>query len=282
MKTTQALKKILPILCMVSVCITSQAQFAKFEGIWISSALDYLKIKDSGNTDPLYYANTLGNVNMKVAAEVYIHADTIIFSQKYNPSQKFGLLVTSKNDTGLTIRPITKLAKDFFQNRASIRFIKQGYNVDHSIQFEKLVYTTTSCRGDCPEFYMEIDNRKNVYLDGLFFVYEKIIPDTIHGLTKAHPDLLLDTARSGYFVGVLDDTLYNQLILLLKTSHLKTVKVPRSMVSDGPNETLTIFFSGQQKYFATHDFPTVLSSLVGYLYSLNTKVNWVRTEKKRK
>ena len=124
---------------------------------------------------------------------------------------------------------------------------------------------TTTCYGTCPKIDLEIDSNRNIYLSGEFY--------------KAYG--LIDTAMSGKFVGKLTDTLYNELINILKTSNLRSLYFPEAEGMDGSTKTLIIYYNGQRKYLKSMFPPTIAERLILFLYRIRKIAVMTRTNEKR-
>jgi len=268
------LKTTITILTIL-IWTTSYGQFDKFKGTWISSSNDVMVINDT--------INKYDNSNMLCTADkdegmaFYLFVDTLSFQKKYYSSatnyeklyiDRYDLIVLKQTDTSIIVRPLSKLSKKFFNNRTNITFIKQEFNTDKSITFEKIVYHTTNCFGSCPIIDLEIDSERNVYLKGEFY--------------KDGLEFYVDSIKSGQFVGKLNDALYNELIDILQTCNLKTLVFPEIYCCDAPITTLIIYYNGQRKYLKSMFPPTLADKLIEFLYFVNEKADLAKTNEKRK
>lgn len=258
----------------ILIWTTSYGQFDKFKGTWISSTGDVMVINDT--------LNKYDNSNMLCTSDndegmaFYLIGDTLSFQKQYYSSatnyeklyvDRYDLVITKRTDTSLTVRPTSLLSKKFFNKRANITFIKQEFNRDKSIVFEKIIYHTTSCFGSCPTIDLEIRNDKSVYLKGQFYNDNSMFET--------------DSIRSGLFAGKLNDTLYDELIDILQTCNLQTLSFPERHGADAPVTTLIIYYNGQRKYLKSMFPPTVADKLIEFLYLISEKANLTRTNEKR-
>lgn len=226
--------------------------------------------------------NKYDNSNMLCTADkeegmaFYLIGNILSFQKQYYSStthfeklyiDRYDLIVLNQTDTSITLRPSSKLSKKFFNKRTNITFIKQEFNVDKSIVFEKIIYHTTSCFGSCPTIDLEIKNDKSVYLNGQFYKDNSISE--------------MDSIKSGQFFGELNDTLYNELINILQTSNLRTLTFPDTNGYDAPVTTLIIYYNGQRKYLKSMFPPTIAKKLIVFLYLVNTKADLTRIDKER-
>ncbi|OCA80275.1 hypothetical protein BBH99_16055 [Chryseobacterium contaminans] len=237
-------------------------QDKKLQGTWISKNNDVIIIKEKDNR-----FNTLSTIYENEQLRLKIIGDTLSFYKEYTKAgsekeymSKYDFYIKSKKNKTLTLIPESNLSKEFFGNRKKIVFIKQEYNWDKSISFEKLVYHTTNCYGTCPVIDLEIDKNGNIYLSGEF---------------------LNDKNKSGQFKGKLSDELLNELMYILKTSNLRTWSFPKKEGHDGAVTTLIVYYNGERKYFKSMFPPTIADQLINFLYGLNEKVSLIRTEEKK-
>jgi hypothetical protein len=267
-KIIEALKTTITILAIL-ICTTAYGQLDKFKGTWVSSAQDVMIINDTIKSSMLCTIDK--DENMKL----YLMGNTLSFQNKYSSSatnfekiytDKYDLIILQQTDTSLTVSPSSKFSKKFFNNRDNITFIKQEFNRDQSIVFEKIVYHTTRCYGSCPTIDMEINNDKSIYLEGEFY--------KSRGYGK-------DSIRTGQFIGKLSDTVFNELVNLLQTCNLRTLTFPEKHGADAPVTTLIIYYNGQRKYLKSMFPPTVARELINFLYHLNERTNLTRTDEKR-
>ena len=269
------IRAIITILTIL-ICTTSYGQFDKLKGTWISSSNDVMKITVINDSINQSNSNSLCTANKDMTTQFYLFGDTLSFQLRYYiyPNyeklyiSRYDLIVLTQTDTSITVKPSSKLSKQFFNNRTNITFIKQEFNKDKSIIFKKIVYHTTNCYGSCPIIDIEIDNNKNVYLKGEFY--------------KDMMGFYVDSIKSGQFAGKLNDTLYNELIDILQTCNLKTLTFPEADCCDAPITTLIIYYNGKRKYLKSMFPPTISSKLIDFLYFVNEKADLTRTNEKRK
>lgn len=226
--------------------------------------------------------NKYDNSNMLCTADrdegmsFYLIGDTLSFQKQYYSSatnyeklyiDRYDLIILKQTDTSITVRPSSDLSKKFFNKRSSLTFIKQEFNKDKSIKFDKIIYHTTSCFGSCPTIDLEITNDRNIYLKGEFY--------------KENSMYEIDSLESGQFIGKMNDTLYNELINILQTCNLRTLAFPEIHGADAPVTTLIIYYNGQRKYLKSMFPPTIADKLIEFLYLINTKADLTRTNENR-
>lgn len=248
------------ILLFLSICIKGQNK--KIQGRWISNNNDVIEIKEDGNR-----FNILSTNETEEQLKVRIKKDSITFYSEYTNFDSgkthisnYDFYIKKLTDSKLILIPTSKLSKKFFKNKQQIVFTKQEFNVDSSMSFEKLVYRTTSCYGNCSIINLELDKNKNIYI---------------------HRELLNDKINSGNFVGTLSEEDYNRVNNILKTSNLKTWSFPEKDGSDAPTTTLIIYYNGKRKYFKSMFPPTISRQLINLLYEIGEKTKLVCTDKEK-
>ena len=196
---------------------------------------------------------------------LYLEGDTLSFQKRFYSSatnyerlyiDRYDLKLIMLSDSDMIVKPCSEKSQNFYCTDAEIKFKRQEFARDRTIHFEKIIFHTSSCFGDCPEIDLEIDSSKNIYLRGSY--YEG------YGATSRED-------RSGMFEGTLQDSLYTELILLLQTCNLRTLTFPQVIGFDGSVVTLIIYFDGQRKYFKSMFPPTIASRLIDYLYSVHDR-----------
>jgi len=265
------MKKIITIL-IIFVWTNSYGQFDKLKGTWISSSQDLICIRDT-NTIYEYNGNVISNKSENNSCQLSIQFDTLKFFDFYGYRDStfkdpYFLKILYQSDSILIVRPITNFSRNFFQNRESIKFVRQEYSIDTTIIFEKIVYhTTNDCLHPyyCPEINMQIDNHKNVYLDGVFYKenYE------------------IDSNYTGQFTGTLTNQFYDELINLIRTCNLKTLTFSdKWYADDSPERTFIIYFNGQRKYLKSTVPPRIVDRLIEFLDIINSRIDLKRTNEK--
>lgn len=262
------------LLATILLYQTAYSQFNKVKGTWISSANDVLILVDA--TNEIDHLNTLSTLTESDEMILRIIGDTLSFRSEYLSGEdhfkkirtdKYDMLISDSAKSRLVLSPVSDKAKDFFNNRNKIEFLRAEYNIDKTIHLEKLIYHTTTCFGSCPVVDMEVDENKVIYLQGKFFGHN----------SRSR----IDSLRSGTFMGVLPDSLYNELIFILQTSNLRTLTFPEVRGADAPESTLIIYYNGQRKYLKSMFPPTIARRLIHFLYSLSKNIVLERTAEKK-
>lgn len=250
------------------------AQYEKYIGVWVSEDQDVMAIRDTmglhGNT------SILGSGMGDMERAVYLYGDTLSFQYQYTSViggvekfniERYDLKIAEESDTSLTVIPVSPWAIKAFNYRNNIHFVKQAYNIDPTIQFEKIVYRSDACHGSCPIYHLEIRNDRSFYIDVTFF-------NPLHWTE-------IDNNKSGIFIGTLDETMYAELIRHIQTSNLKTLFFTDTCISDLPLQTIIIYYNGQRKYLKSKLPPVIVSNLVQFLNQLYDRAPLTKTQEKK-
>jgi Domain of unknown function (DUF6438) len=247
--------KIFTFILTFFICTSSFGQFDKLKGIWVTPSQDLLIIDDTAYLNIRnYLSNTVLEENNFL---LFLYGDTLSFQSHYTSSKtdfkveyidRYDFKTLKVTDSILMVKPTSKLAKDFYQNREEIIFTRQKYAIDSSIIFQKVAFHTTLCYGECPVYNLEIDSSGLAKLNAIV-VYK----------TKSYQH---DTSAQGNFTGQLSAPVFKNLIDVIKTSNLKTLRMNESLCCDGVIYTIVIYFNGQKKYFKTMTPPMIANNLI--------------------
>jgi hypothetical protein len=270
----QALMKLLLILTIfISTNTLGQNLFNTYKGTWINERQEAIIIKDTLNIEYNLQNWLSNNEEWYSRLSFSYHADTLSFYNKYfnyegNQSDLYSFKVIQVNDSFLIVRPLSSFAKQYFTNRDSIKFVRQEYAVDTSIKFEKLVYNlSSSCfPGPCPEIYVEINNKKAIYLDLTLY--------------KGYSEK--DNQHSGSFKAILSDSLYQEVVHLVQTCLLTNLFFPKIEANDGQIVDFIFYFNKKEKHLTSMIPPVIVYKLMDFLNTINTKVSLTRVPPKKK
>ncbi|MEX6690106.1 DUF6438 domain-containing protein [Danxiaibacter flavus] len=251
-------------------CTSAFAQLNKPVGTWINDDMEAIFI------DSVRDENYLTNADFREEPfKLVIIKDTLSFQQRYTSSKtnfkvkyvdRYDFKVDQQSDSILVLRPVSEPSKNFFLGKEVLTFKKQETTVDKSIQFQKLVFHTTTCHGTCNAYHMELNNSRHF----------KLYAETVYDQDSFRTDSL----DQGYFTGKVTDTLYHKLIAALQTSNLKTLRMKNEFCCDAPIITMIIYFNGQRKYFKSMSPPIVANNLINTLYEICKQNRGTKTNKK--
>lgn len=260
----QILKFILLIFILAFNQIDAQEN-EKLYGTWISKNNDVLTIKGEH-----YNFNVMSTISRESQLKIKIQKDTLRFYSVYTSSrenfkvehlEKYDFKIENIDKAFLILRPLDSLSQNFFNTKESIKFVKQEYNIDKSINFEKVIFHSTRCYGTCPIIALEIDKDRNIYLDIKHYS---------------------DSSKNGQFEGKLTQKEYNSLLKILETSNIKSWEFPEIMGADAPIRTIILYYNGIRKYFKSMFPPTVSYELIGFLRNITDSPQLIKTNIKRK
>jgi uncharacterized protein DUF6438 len=271
------LKIITAIISVLAICSSSYGQLNKLKGVWISSTSNAIKIESEDHANQ-FGNSILSNLKANIYCDAIINKDTLIFNHiyysflNYKPithADRYNFIILSLNDSAIILRPCSNFSKLFFDNRSTLKFVRQQNAIDTSIQFSKLFFHTSSCLGNCPVYHLEIDSNKQVKL----FTEQVFIFDS-NGVQ------IQDTTKQGYFSGILNDTSYNKLIKEIQSCNLKTLTLKKIEGRDGSTITIIVYFNSERKYFQSMFPPEILDSLIHTLSKICESNNFHKTNEK--
>ena len=130
------------------------------------------------------------------------------------------------------------------------------------IVFEKIIYHTTQCFGDCPIIDLEVDSNYDVYL--CRFIYANT----------------QDSAKSGFFKGKIDPHTYFNLTATIISSDYEHLKFPATFCCDAPIQTIIIYANGKRTRLSSMTAPEEARKLIDSLYNLAVEIDIPRTNEK--
>ncbi len=237
------------------------AQLTRLKGTWITPESELMLIHDTAS---LYAGNYLATKNSQQNYLLFLYGDTLSFQEHYSTSsdnfkevhvKKFDFQLNYLSDSMLIVKPVSDLSKGFFNNKAGLIFTRKKFSIDNTIRFEKIIFNTTSCHGSCSTYHLQINNKKEI----------ELYAERVH---KKNDDFFLDSSKMGYYIGTLDEKLYNNLISELKTCNLNSLSFNDIECCDGSVITIIVYYNGQRKYFKSMFPPIIASDLISYLHNI--------------
>jgi Domain of unknown function (DUF6438) len=251
----------------VATCIASQAfsQTDTLRGVWYSAAQDFLEfapnawsMEDGTRLFTRHFTVLQRDSNrLRFLNKYYDSKDNNVIKIDY--SKNFDFILKTYTKDSLVLAPVSEHSRHFFNNREEIHFFRKAHFIDPSITFEKLVFSTTDCFGDCPIIQLEVDQEGRIHYSGK--VYK-------------------DSTLTGDFTGMVSEQDMATLLRLLKNCQLKTLHWRSWFCCDAPVITLIVYFNGQRKYFKSMVLPHISNDLIDFLYALNGRATLVRTREK--
>lgn len=144
-----------------------------------------------------------------------------------------------------------------------------GVQSDNKIKMEKIIFHTSMCFGNCPIYHLEVDQNKTFKLYA-----EKVYKDPTNFKSQE-----MDSSKTGYFVGNLDDVTYNKLITELNSVGLDSLKFDGPNCCDAQIKTLIVYYNGKRKYLKSMFPPQKAGNLISILYEICKSEKGQRTSK---
>lgn len=135
-------------------------------------------------------------------------------------------------------------------------------------EFEKIIFHTSECFGTCPEYHLEINQKKEVKLF----------------IEKVYQKRKIDTLKIGYYKGKLDNETYSELISLIEKIDLKKsginepIREPNTVVlKEGSQLSIILYIKNQRKpmiyiYPAGH-----WEKLMSFVYKISSSEKLTKT-----
>lgn len=241
--------------CILATFLSTLAfsQNEALEGVWYSAQQDFFEFK------PKYWSMESGKDLHTMGFTVFQQdSNRLWFLNKYYDSKDYNIIkidytksyefiLKAYTKDSLVLAPVSEYARHFFNDRAEIHFFRKEHFVDPSIAFEKLVFRTTDCLGECPVINFQLDKDRNIMYSG--YSYK-------------------DSTLTGDFSGTISEQDMDKLLQQLKNCQLQTLRWRRWRCCDAPIVTLIIYFNGQRKYLQSMVMPRISDDLVDFLYGL--------------
>lgn len=134
--------------------------------------------------------------------------------------------------------------------------------------FEKIIFHTSKCFGTCPEYHLELNQKKEIKLF----------------IEKAYKKRTIDTLKIGFYKGKIDSETYSELISLIekidleKSGIVEPIREPNTIVlKEGSQLSLILYIKNQRKpmiyiYPAGH-----WEKLISFVYKISNSENLTKT-----
>jgi len=233
-------------------------------GIWYSSDQDYIEF------NPKYWEIQSGKSLSSSGFTIFErNDDKLRFLSEYYDSKhrnkikidfekNYDFILKEHTDDFIILLPDSKNSKEFFNNRKEIQFFRRKHFIDSSINFEKLVFRTTDCFGQCPVLNIQMDKEQNIIYSG---------------------EIYQDPVLSGDFTGKFSKEDLDTIVHLLRNCQLETLRWRPTSCCDAPMITLIIYYNDKRKYFKSMFPPKISDDLISFLYKINSKATLTRQDK---
>lgn len=125
------------------------------------------------------------------------------------------------------------------------------------VSFEKIIFHTTECNGACAVYHLQVDADKSL----------KLFAEKVYKIDKSI-SLAYDSAKTGYFTGMVNDTLFAYLEHELKTIELESLEFNGASCCDGSLITIIVYYNGKRKLLKSMFPPAKAHKLIGILYDI--------------
>lgn len=125
-------------------------------------------------------------------------------------------------------------------------------------KFEKIIFHTSACFGDCPIYHLEVKNDKKVKL-----ITEKSFRNSKLKLNEP------ENRIPNYRIGTLNDTMFNQLATELNTIGLESLEFDGATCCDRPLITIIVYYNGKRKLLQSTFPPDKADRLIEILYEVS-------------
>jgi hypothetical protein len=234
----------------------SFCQTTTLQKLWVGDADNYMLVdKDIVRFE--YRLNYQGKIRTIQAAYQYkIIADTfrIIQPDSFNSSDH-DYLIKAQTEDQITLVPVKKYAATNYMSfpvREIYTFQNRNNIYTDSILFEKIVFSSTTCYGNCPEMAFTIDSNRQMKFEGK-----------------------QNAIKQGLYNAVLSPQLYEELLNILAVSDLDKITDLNQFNIDAATYTLEVYYNGKIKSFKSFCFSYVAYDLFYYLIALPKKVEFV-------
>lgn len=122
--------------------------------------------------------------------------------------------------------------------------------------FEKITFQTSYCFGTCPVYHLELK------VDKTFKLHTEIV------FLENSQTRELDSAKMGYFLGKLDEKMYEKFIAAFLQSDMCNLNFDGVKCCDGSLITLTVNYDGIQKELVSMFPPKQADALLDVLYEI--------------
>jgi hypothetical protein len=248
---------------------SSKAQFSKLIGLWTGEDSINIEIKDT-----VEQLNTIEKTTAKNKFYEWcflkIKFDTLTFyTGKYNKSN---FKIISLSDSILFLKPVGNTSKAFIKD--VLIFHKSSRK---SIRFQKIIFHSGPCFGNCSILHIEIDSNRNVLYNG--YVEYDLMPLKKKGHKTGVNDKI-NNDLTGRFTSKLPEKEYNTLIYILSKSKLDQIESSSTEI-DAPSFAFIIYYNGHKKKLYSPD-PGITEMLLNFFYHIHEKAQLIRTKEEFK
>lgn len=131
----------------------------------------------------------------------------------------------------------------------------KSQQISKAFKFEKIIFHTTLCFGNCPTYHLQVDNDKKI----------KLYAEDVY---KNDSTIQRDKAKIGYFTGTVSNILFIKLTNALKKIGLDTLEFNGETCCDNSVITIIVYYNGKRKYLKSMFPPAKAHKLISTLYEI--------------
>lgn len=136
--------------------------------------------------------------------------------------------------------------------------------------FEKIIFHSTGCYGNCPVYHLELNGDKSFKLFA-----EKVYKKDAEPMSED-----FDQSKTGYFTGQASDSSFQKLTSEIKAIGLDTLNFEGPKYEDGAQITIILYKDGKRKFMQSAHPNIKTRKLIATLYEICETSNAKRTESK--
>lgn len=125
------------------------------------------------------------------------------------------------------------------------------------VKFEKIIFHTSFCNGNCPVYHLEVDK------DSSYKLYAETIFDNNAGRL-----FVRDTSKIGYYRGKVGVENYSELINVLNTVGLNDLAFDNVTCCDASVKEIIVYYNGKRKSLISMSPPATARNLILLLYKI--------------
>jgi len=241
-------------------CSFALSQKIALEKLWIGDANNYLLVdSDAVRVECLYEYQGKKNVT-KHAYRYFLIGDTLrIVEPEVHGSKNHDFIIKSLTKGELKLSALTANSRILAFTeipRKDLAFQDQQGIYTDTINFQKILFSSTTCYGTCPAMSFQIDNTKLMKFSGDTFAVKR-----------------------GHYTAVLPDQLYNELLNILAISELDKLENIGSFNVDVATYMLEVHYNNKVKLIKSSFFPYVTNKLLNFLVEAPKRVELKEAEK---
>ena len=228
--------------------------------LWVGDANNYLKVDSDVVGVELFWQYQGKKYASSLGYKYAVIGDTLrIIEQGSNNNTNHDYLIETLTNDKLKLNSLNTysriLAFTEIENKV-LTFRSQQNVYTDTINFEKLIFRSTTCYGMCPAMTFQIDNKKKMKFSGDRFA-----------------------VKQGFYTAVLPGQLYTELLKVLAISDLDKLENHGNLNEDLSTYTLEVHYNNKVKFIKSAVLPFVTLQLRNLLLDLPDRVTLKKAER---